>query len=348
MTRSAVFSRVLLLKTVFPRSAFRRVAFFLAATAFLAVPGIAGAAAPDEYPPPWPSADVTFTVPYSPGSEMEALFSLVRRGFEPHSGRKLVARNVTGRAGADAWARIVDDAPDGSVLTAVAIPDVFLRALQPDSGVSPDSLAVCHVIAYMPCVLWTAGQGAIDSLDAFAEIAVEGSGGLLVSGAGSFSIGQVAARTMDRELGVRTTYIPYSDTVTAAKAALDGKTHAFWGYSVPVIVEGAPADAFKPLAVASGERMPSLPDVPTFRELGIDFTLGMYIGVAVPLDTPKITCEEIDEFFVEFAASPGFQAGAVKAGFVPQTLDTASLPVFFTEMRASALKMAENNGLFQR
>ena len=333
---------------VFSRTVFFGAVSILSAMAFLTVSGIAGAAAPQDYPPPWPSADVTFTVPYSPGSEAGTLLSLVRQGFEPRTGKKLVARNVPGRAGADAWARVVDDEPDGSVLTAVAIPDIFLRALQPDSGVSPDAIAVCHVIAYMPCVLWTAGPEALDSLDAFTEAAHEGNGNLLVSGPGSFSIGQVAARTMDRELGVRTSYIPYSDTVTAARAALTGKTRAFWGYSVPVTVEGAHASAFKPLAVAAGERLPSLPEVPTFRELGIDFTLGMYLGVAVPLDTPDITREEIDEFFVEFAASPEFQDGAVRAGFVPQAMDTASLPVFFTEMRANALKMAENNELFRR
>jgi len=339
---------IILARVVLARVVFSRALSLLAAMTFFAVPGIAGAAAPDDYPPPWPSADVTFTVPYSPGSEAETLFALIRQGFERNTGKKLVARNVPGRAGADAWARLVDDAPDGSVLTAVAIPDIFLRALQPDSGVSPDAMAVCHVIAYMPCVLWTAGPGALGSLDAFTEAAHEGIGTLLVSGPGSFSIGQVAARTIDRELGVRTSYIPYSDTVTAARAALTGKTRAFWGYSVPVTVEGAHASAFKPLAVAARERLASLPDVPTFRELGIDFTRGLFLGVAVPLDTPDITREEIDEFFVEFAASPEFRTSAVEAGFVPQAMDTASLPVFFTEMRTNARKMVDNNELHRR
>lgn len=325
----------------------RRAVLFLAAIVFSTTPCMAGAAVPGDYPPPWPASDVTFTVPYSPGSETDTLFTLVRQGFESRTGKKLTARNVPGRAGADAWARVVDDAPDGSVLTAVTIPDIFLRALQPDSGVSAEAMAVCHVIAYIPCVLWTVGPGAPDSLDAFMEAARAGNGNLLVSGPGSFSIGEVAALTMDREMGARTTYIPYTDTVMAARAVLEGKTRAYWGYSVPVAVEGVPASEFKPLAVAAEERLPSLPDAPTFLELGIDFTQGVHIGVAVPLDTPKITREEIDEFFVEIAASPAFQAGAVKAGFLPLAMDAASLPVFFTEMKDKALKIVENNRLFR-
>lgn len=307
----------------------------------------AAKAAPYDYPPPWPASDVTFTVPFTQGGEMDGLFSLIRQGFEEKTGKALTARHVPGRGGAYAWARLVDDAPDGSVLTPVLFPDAYLRSLQPDSGVSPRAMAVCGVIAYMPCVLWAAGTDAVTSLDAFADAAAGMNGNFLVTGPGSYSAGQLAARMLDRELGLHTIYIPYAGTATAAKAALDGKAGAFWGYSVPVAVPGVPEELIRPLAVAAEQRLPALPDVPTFREMGIDFLLGAHIGIAVPVDTPEITRQEIDEFFTEFVKTPGFKTGAAAMGFVPLDIDMEGTRPFLREMEETTRRLAEGYDLLK-
>lgn len=312
------------------------------------LPGSASAAGADgAYPPKWPASDVTFTIPSGQGGEVDSLFSMLGQGFQPKTGMKFTSRRVEGRAGADAWARLVDDAPDGTVITTVMLPDVFFRSLQPDSGVSPDAMAVCNMVASMPCVLWVPEASMIQTLADFAEDAAKDSG-LVVGGPGSFSSGQMAARMLDRELGLRTTYIPYTDTVTAAKAALNGQVAAFWGHSVPVSVPEFPSTKLKPIAVAAEKRLPSLPDVPTFRELGLTLVREVYIGLAVPLDTPKLTRQEISEYFAALAASPAFQAKARDAGFIPRNLNMEAVPVFLAEIKVDALRMAEGYSLLEQ
>ena len=47
------------------------------------------------------------------------------------------------------------------------------------------------------------------------------------------------------------------------------------------------AGRVKPIAVTSPERLKSLPDVPTFKELGSDIELMLYRGIVMPKDVPE-------------------------------------------------------------
>ena len=298
-----------------------------------------------EYPPPWPASDLTFTVPFNQGSETDALFSLIKESITPKTGKKITARHVPGKAGGIAWARMVDDAPDGSTLTAVLLPDAYLRILQTDSGIDLDAMALCHIVAYMPATLWVATSSPITSTDEIANAATDAKGNFMVAGPGSYSAGQLAARALDRTLGVRTLYVPYTGTFTAAKAALDKQAEMFWGYSVRVALPGVESATFRPLAVAAAERVPALPETPTFNELGLDIDEGVYIGIAVPAQTPDITQEEISEYFSALAGEASFQTRIAALGFTPRNIGKSKVASFLAEMKRAADEKAENFSL---
>lgn len=294
------------------------------------------------YPPPWPSADVSLTIPSGENSESHALYALFVKSFAEQTGKRLSFRYVPGQAGATAWARMADDAPDGSALTAVTFPEALLRALQPDSGVSLRNMTVCHITAYSPCVLWAPALGSLDSLRAFIDAALAVPGHLLIAGPGRYSAGQIAARVLDRQAGIKTVYIPYSESAAAAKATLNRETAAFWAYGMPIAGYGK---AFRPLAVAAKQRLSSLPDVPTFAELGMDIVQGTYYGVAVPAGTPEETVTAISAFFSQHAASAAFQAEAAALGFVPLDIPHGEAAGFLEGVRTEALRLAEEYDL---
>ncbi|MCC8195038.1 MAG: hypothetical protein LIP28_10370 [Deltaproteobacteria bacterium] len=326
----------------------RRGAMLLGVFVCLALLPAAADAAQDDYPPPWPASDVTFTVPFSQGSETDMLFSPIKEAFAAKTGKNMTARYVSGRAGADAWARIIDDAPDGSVLTAVLLPDAYLRTLQPDSGVRLRSMGICAIIAYMPSVLWTDTPGAFGSLGDVTDTAAAMNGNFLVAGSGSYSASQLAARALDRETGVRTFYVPYTGTVTAARAVLNQQASVFWGFSVRVRVPGFEGAAFRPLAVASPNRLPALAETPTFTELGLAITEGVYIAIAVPADTPAITREEISEYFSALAKDPAYRAKATALGFAPVDIGMDAVPAFLAELKDAAAAKARDFSLSEQ
>jgi tripartite-type tricarboxylate transporter receptor subunit TctC len=58
-------------------------------------------------------------------------------------------------------------------------------------------------------------------------------------------------------------------------------------------------DKFRTLAVAAEERVPAMPDVPTFKELGYDIVGGAFRGVAAPLNTPQPIVDKLAEAYTE-------------------------------------------------
>src|SRR5258708_34178446 len=61
------------------------------------------------------------------------------------------------------------------------------------------------------------------------------------------------------------------------------------------------------LAVATPQRLPYFPDVPTFRELGIDWVDGGYRGAGVPKSTPEDLRKRISDMFHEINRDPDFR-----------------------------------------
>src|SRR3569832_534527 len=58
------------------------------------------------------------------------------------------------------------------------------------------------------------------------------------------------------------------------------------------------------LAVAMDKRHPLLPDVPTFRELGVDWVDGAYRGIGVPKSTPPEARKKLSDLFAQLNADP--------------------------------------------
>lgn len=281
-----------------------------------------------ESPPRWPASGVRLTIPSPQQGEADILFSLFKSAFAAEFRRTLIFSYLPDQAGAAAWARIQDDPAEGSVLTAVLIPNFMLRARQPDSGVSTGSVALCHVTAYTPSALWAANTSPVSSVRAFVDAARSMGGNFLVAGPGRYSAGQIADRILNREAGVLTTYIPYASSIDAGRAVMNREAALFWAHSVMLPSLGG---AVAPIAVASENREPSMPDVPTFRELNYDVTIGVYYGIAVPAETPEETRQSISDFFSRRARTPEFRDRAEQLGFTPLDIPLEAVPAFLKE-----------------
>ena len=68
------------------------------------------------------------------------------------------------------------------------------------------------------------------------------------------------------------------------------------------------------LAVSGERRLPSLPDVPTFKESGVDLSMSLWRGIAVPKGTPDEVIGRLERAFLHAAESPDFRDFATKMG----------------------------------
>jgi tripartite-type tricarboxylate transporter receptor subunit TctC len=71
----------------------------------------------------------------------------------------------------------------------------------------------------------------------------------------------------------------------------------------------------RPIAVAMDKRHPLMPDVPTFKELGVDWVDGAYRGIGVPKSTPAAERKRISDLWRALNNDPEMKELAAKSGF---------------------------------
>ena len=85
------------------------------------------------------------------------------------------------------------------------------------------------------------------------------------------------------------------------------------------------------LAIATEKRHPLLPDVPTFRELGVDWVDGAYRGIGVPKSTPPEALKRLSDLWASLNADPEMKALADKSGFELVNVGTEQMDAFMKE-----------------
>ena len=125
----------------------------------------------------------------------------------------------------------------------------------------------------------------------------------------------LAAGLLQDITGTRMQHIPYGGGSPATMAVLRGEVQMLLAGSLavlPLIQSGG----LKPLAIAAETRAAALPDVPTFREQGIDYLTGTWFGLLAPAKTPPAIVAMLNR---EIAAA--LRSDAVRARIAEQGAD---------------------------
>ena len=86
------------------------------------------------------------------------------------------------------------------------------------------------------------------------------------------------------------------------------------------------------LAVAMDKRHPLMPDVPTFKELGItNWVDGSYRGIGVPKSTPQSQIKKLSQLWAEINADPEMRELAAKNGFELINIGSEQMDAFMKE-----------------
>ena len=101
------------------------------------------------------------------------------------------------------------------------------------------------------------------------------------------------------------------------------------------------------LAVATEKRHPQFPDVPTFRELGIDWVDGAYRGIAVPKSTPADIRQKVSDMFAEINKDPEFRTRMADGGFELVDVPLEKIPAFMAERTKIYTEGARRMGLLK-
>ena len=242
------------------------------------IPGVAFAEFPEK--------PITYTIPFNPGGESDVTARLQEPQLEKDLG---VAVNVThkpGGGGAVAWSEFQRTAkPDGYSIVGCNIPHIIGQPMiRKDAGYKTDGFKIIMWFHFTPNVLVVSKDSPFKTLDDFIAFAKKRPFVATVGGSGTYSANHLETLRLMKAAGVDLTYVPYTGTGPVIPAVMGGHIKAAMSYSMVGVTY---KDKFRTLAVAAEERVPALPDVPTFKELGYDIVGGAFRGVAAPLGTPQ-------------------------------------------------------------
>ena len=254
------------------------------------IPGIAFAEFPEK--------PITYTIPFNPGGESDITARLQEPELEKYLG---VAVNVThkpGGGGAVAWSDFQRTAkPDGYSIIGFNIPHIIGQPMiRKDAGYKTDGFKPIMWFHFTPNVLVVSKDSPFKTLDDFIKFAKKKPFVGTVGGSGTYSANHLETIRFMKAAGIDLTYVPYTGTGPVIPALMGGHLKAAMSYS-PVSVNYK--DKFRTLAVAAEERVPAMPDVPTFKELGYDIVGGAFRGVAAPLGTPQPIVDQLAEAFTD-------------------------------------------------
>ena len=99
------------------------------------------------------------------------------------------------------------------------------------------------------------------------------------------------------------------------------------------------------LAVATEKRLPQFPDVPTFRDLGIDWVDGAYRGIGVPKSTPPAVRKQVSDMMDAINKDPELRKRMFEDGFEVTDIALDQMPAFLKERTAGYMNSAKALGL---
>ncbi len=256
---------------------------------------------------------LTYVIPFPAGGESDVTARIQEPVLKAVSGRDVVVQYKAGAGGATAWASLNKLPADGNTVMGTNLPHIFLQPMQKDVGYKTNDLVNVYIFQLTPDAIVVPADSPYKSLKDLIDAARKTPGAITMSGSGTNSGPHLSAATFNKLAGVKTTYIPFAGTTPSVAAMLGKQVNAAMTFTTAAIQQG---DKVRMLAVALPKRLDSHPEVPTFKELGIDMTSGVFRGVAVPKTTPEADRKKLSDLFGKVNQDPAFRKKMAAAGFV--------------------------------
>jgi tripartite-type tricarboxylate transporter receptor subunit TctC len=254
----------------------------------------------------YPEQPITYIIPYGPGGTSDIGARTWQPFLEECLGTTLVMVNRPGAGGEVGFAELAQAEPDGYTLGALNVPNMPLGAItKEDAGYEIDSFTPLSVMYGSIVTLNAAADSPYKDLDALVEASKSGQVNMGITNVGSDD--HIMMLRFMRDAGANFTFIPFTDAASVRNALMGGHI-GVGGLSMTEVTEFQ--DEPSTLAIASEERVPSLPDVPTFKEQGIDLVGGSTHLIGGPAGMPAEVVEKLDTCFTQVAADPEFQQAA--------------------------------------
>ena len=291
----------------------------------------------------WPTKPLNMIAPFPPGGVADIVGRPLAAAMEKTLKQPVLVVNRSGAGGAVGTTVVAKAAPDGyTILMSLSSISVFPVSDPMNGKPVPYRLSDFAPIALVtadPTVLVVAADGPYKTIQDFIASAKAYPNQINYSSAGIYSTLHVAMEMLAGAAGIKLFHVPYQGGGPAVAALLGGQVHAL--ASGPAAAIGQiKAGKMRALAGWGAKRLPMMPELPTFQELGYrDVEFYIWSGVFAPAATPAPVIMRLREAVRAAVADPLFTGAMAKVQTPISYLDAPEFRGFLAK-DAARLKTA--------
>jgi tripartite-type tricarboxylate transporter receptor subunit TctC len=282
----------------------------------------------------YPTRPVEIIVPFAAGGGTDLIARLMCEGLAQRLGQSFVAVNRPGANTNVGTLAAIHAKPDGHTLLMASIGLAANPSLYTKLGFDPQrDLAPIALIANVPTILVVSKALPVDALPSFIAYVKARPGELNYASYGVGSGPHLAAELFQSVTGTRIVHVPYGGGGPAALGVIGNTVQMLFSSVVPVLgmVRGGNVKA---LAIAAERRLALLPEVPTFKESGVDYETGTWFGILAPAKTPAPVIAKLHAAIHDMLSDPTTRARLTEQGAEVADLGLAQFGDFLREETA--------------
>ncbi len=234
-----------------------------------------------------------------------------------------------GAGGALMWSQINTLPGDGLNVVGINLPHIVFQPIEGTVQYKTGDITPVFWFHYTPDILVVPVASPYKTFADFIAAAKKDPEHISVGGSGLNSANHAAHERLDVSFGIKTIYIPFKGTGDMTTSLLGNQVDSAMTYT-PFAINNK--GRVRALAVGMDKRHPLMPDVPTFKELGItNWVDGSYRGIGVPKSTPVDQIKKLSQLWAQINTDPEMRELAAKNGFELINIGTDQMDAFMKE-----------------
>lgn len=294
----------------------------------------------------YPAKPIRIIVPFPPGQATDILARLVADQLSKSLGQQFIIDNRPGAGGTLGTDAAAKAAPDGYTLVMATIATFGIGpSLYPRLPYDPlRDFAPIANLGLTPQTLVASPSASFKTLPEFVAEARAVPGQINYASSGNGSASHLTMALLQSAAGIKLNHVPFRGSPEAQTQVFGGDIPVMFD-AIPGVLAQIKSGKLKAIGIASAERSPFLPDLPTIAEQGYPgFEAVGWIGIAAPARTPEPILKTLHAEIVKALGQPDTRRRLSELAFIPVGDTAEQFAAFIRAENAKWAKAIKDSG----